>query len=154
MTLLQYINTDPDDLGLAAMVAEGSHEGIAQAINEPRFPNGFYISRDDLEVFAIGDGIAAAAELTAQNAEAPTQLRAACLSFTKLLASSRFPKLRLDAPSTLGMRAAFVAAGIMTQEQDDALGALGEQYIYSVAEREKFGSVTAASVSIALEGGA
>jgi len=152
MTLLEYITADPDDLGLPAMAEAGNDAGISEALNAPTIQNGLYITRDDFEVFVIGNGIAALARITATTEGTPLPLKVVCMSLGDVLSSSKFPKLRLDSASIVAMRGAFVQAGIMTQEQDDELLALGSHHMYSHAEAQEF-SATTSEVSAALAPG-
>ena len=153
MTILEYIEADPDNLGLPAMAEAGNDAGIAEAINFPRFQDGLYITREKLEVFAIEQGIAGMADVVAPDSQYPTPLRVACHSLRRVLASNLFPELQLDKSTTVAIRAGFVAGGIMTQEQDAALLALGTHHMYSVANREEWDAVAVDEVSNALAPG-
>jgi hypothetical protein len=113
---------------------------------------GRYISRGELEKFLIGQGIAAIAEIYGANAGVPIQLRVACLSMGKMLASKEFPQLNLDDPATIAMQSGLVSGGVMSQAQSDALFALSIRSYRSIAESTFGRAVSVDDVSACLSG--
>jgi hypothetical protein len=141
MNLLEYLEQDPDNLGFASMIADGNHTSIVEVINNPTIPGVLSIARGALEVFLIGQGIAAIAEIYAESAQTPMQLKVACKSLGKMLSSAEFRTLTLDDPATIAMRQGLVAGGVITTEQDTFLLTLGTRQLSSHGEIRGFGNV-------------
>lgn len=146
MTLLEYLQADPDELGLAALITAGSDGTIAELLNEPRFNNGSFISRDALEVALIGLGIPAKCKLATITSGTPAPLFVAAQTVLDLLASSRFPQVNLTDASVVAMMDGLVAGGILTTQERAGITAKATTHIYSVAEREGW-TITAGLIS-------
>lgn len=140
------------DQALVALANAGNDAGIADALNAPTVEQGLYVPRAVFEEFFLTTGIVAKCDILAAAADTPLPVRVLCRSVSRLVDSKEFPELKLDKAGTVAVRQGLLAAGIITQVEDDALVALGTVRYTSIARSQWGQAVTVDDVSACLDG--
>ena len=142
------ITDDPADLGYAPFVAAGSHNQIAELLNEPRDPGPGAIGVADALIWIAKYGMMARLRAAAQgdNAQVASIAEVALL----LVQNPNIPAIDLALPDVQTMFAVLVQAGVVTADERDELFAESE-VVRSRAETLGLGRVNAEDVAKALE---
>lgn len=122
---------DPDEMGYADYLpSEGNPDNaqdfeIERIINEKRFRGPVPII--DLSAYCTIEGITGLIEATAHDQESTKQVRTLMFSVLSILRDDlRLNTADLDSPAFGYMTGGLIGLGIMSEEQRDALYALGE----------------------------
>lgn len=158
MSLVEYLASDPDSLGLAPLVAAGNHSGVLAAITAPfGDPVAGVVLIASVEallhtqVHSSGLPVWVVISDYAANGAGDAGLRACC-RMVLAVTGSKYSTIDFSLPAVQGILAGLVAGTILTQGQADALAATSHTRPSSVMRR--VGAVpTLDEVSAALAGG-
>lgn len=139
MDLKTYLQTDPDNLGLAALIAAGDDGAIAARINTQGKTKPRIIDNAILASWAAKTGMRAVIE--DESADKTSPLRSSALAMLDLLRGNIPTGLNMAYPDNLNMLAAWVQLGKMSQPVCDSLIAIGT-YPCGYGDAAGFGNVT------------
>jgi len=149
MALRDELTNDPAGLGYAPLVAAGSHNAIAAALNEPR-----YDALGSVPITPMLEWIAAygiMARLRAAAAGSDAQIASIAEVALMLVSNPNIPALDLSRPRVQTMLDALMQAGVIPQDAYAEVLALATIRT-SRAHQLGLGTVTADDVSRAMEG--
>jgi hypothetical protein len=146
--LRDELTRDPEALGYAPMLAAGSHNVVAAALNERRYPADGPITIERLLRWAAKYSVLPKLEIAAANTE---NIQIAGIAKVGLLIAqkSSITELDLGLEDVQQMFAALVAAGVISADERDELFAAGVR-LRSRADLLGLGTVTADDVSRAV----
>ena len=113
------IQADPDALGYAPLMAAGSHNQVADALNEPRYPSPGKVDIATALIWIAKHGLMARlrAATGGDNAQVASIAEVALL----LVQNPNIPAIDLALPDVQQMFAVLVAAGVITADGRDEL---------------------------------
>ncbi len=132
VALQSEIVDDPINMGFASWVASG-HDGlIADQLNIKQFRGPVPIV--ELSSYCVRSGLIGVCEIAASMTELPMEIRAVCITVTTLMRDDfRLTTCDTDDPAFGAACVGLIQAGLMSEEQQNTMIALGENR-YSRAE--------------------
>lgn len=122
-TLRTEIETDPESLGYAPLVAAGSHNQVAALLNEPRYPGPGPVDIATVLIWAAKHGTLA--KLRAAAAGDNPQVASIAEVALLLVQNPNIPAIDLALPDVQEMFDVLTAAGVIAVEDRDELFLLG-----------------------------
>lgn len=135
----------------APAYTELDDSAAAAALNDPVIAVRRRVAIERLQATAYENGLYVNLNVVLTNAEAPTELKALCLS-VKELVDARFVDVDLDSPAAQQMFSTLVGVGIATVQQAAQVDALADAVVTRAA-KIGLGYVTPGDVAIARGGG-
>jgi|SRR3569623_393415 len=122
MDLTSYLKSDPDGLGLAALIAADNDVGVYEAITAKTTTKVDGVTRADFAIWAAGTGVRSTIQDLSADTNSP--LRPSALSLLDFLMGGVAPMLQLDNANNMALIDTWVAMGAITAEQKQQLIAM------------------------------
>lgn len=129
LTLQVELATDPTSGGYAALLATGQDSALAALLNAPVFSGRRQVTPDALKAILMNLGAWARLWGIALTSEAPVELRAAAYTVFDACAPESLRSVNLDGGAAELMFAAFLAAGVLNEVEQELVLAIGDTMV-------------------------